>query len=240
MEKTATARTSATRLLSFDVGIIHLAYAELVVSGPSIYKLARWGVMDVTDGAGMPKKNVIDVLSQQLLDTLDREFNDPSIMYDFVLIENQPANKNPLMKSVQMIIYTYFNCLRMYVGNIGAVRLVSATRKLNMLHSVEPPAPTPMLSASEQYRLRKATAVRIATHYLSEVMHDPDMAGVLRSSKKKDDLSDCLLQALWFAEQHLHPSRLFPPPVQPQLCNDHQDHNHKVEHVHVPDSHASL
>jgi hypothetical protein len=112
---------------------------------------------------------------------------------------------------LQMIIYTFFQCLKMYVGNVGDVRLVSATRKLNLRHSVDAPvdaavgAPVDAVDVKKQtqregYKARKDAAVRLASHYLLNVLHYPARSATLMASKKKDDLSDCLLQALWFAE----------------------------------------
>lgn len=225
------------RILSFDVGLRHLAFAELEATTTpapgkeeeeTSYSLTRWDVLDVTMGAGLPRgTNAIGSITDMLLDVLDRHFNDASHTYDTVLIENQPANKNPLMKSVQMIIYTFFQCLKMYVGNVGDVRLVSATRKLNLKHTNAVNVPANAVDAvdavaavadavaavdatrvkrqttqtqREGYKARKDAAVRLASHYLLNILHDPARNASLMASKKKDDLSDCLLQALWFAE----------------------------------------
>ena len=86
------------RVLSFDVGIRHLAFVDVASTADGVYTIHRWDVLDVTQGEGISKKKgAFDVLSRQLLTALDANFNDPDIVYDVVLFENQPANKNAMM-----------------------------------------------------------------------------------------------------------------------------------------------
>lgn len=144
-----------------------------------------------------------------LVRALDAEFLDPDARYDAVLIENQPAVKNPMMKTVQVVLHTYFEVLKHYVSAVGEVRLVSATRKGRMTFAPPAVAPagvnteggTTKPTAGAAYRERKAESVRTCTHYLRHVLCDDERLAQLTSSKKKDDLSDSLLQALWFAEE---------------------------------------
>ena len=204
------------RLLSFDVGLRHLAFCDITVgtgddpaAGATVH---RWEVVDVTGPRATKKKAGIDETTEALLLALDARFSEAGgPTYDVVLIENQPACKNPMMKSVQMVLYTYFQVMRLYAGNVGAVRLVSATRKLSMRHvpAVISPADAPVISTAPAlaptqaaaYRERKLAAVRLCRHYLDEVMHDAASTAQLSASRKKDDLCDCMLQALWFAER---------------------------------------
>jgi hypothetical protein len=46
-------------------------------------------------------------ISSKLIIELNNRF-DNTVVLDNVLLENQPSLKNPTMKSIQMIIYTYF------------------------------------------------------------------------------------------------------------------------------------
>ena len=52
----------------------------------------------------------------------------------YVLIENQPALKNPVMKSIQMIIYTFFvmNGVMNDKSNIENIHMVNARNKLKV------------------------------------------------------------------------------------------------------------
>lgn len=169
-------------VLSFDVGIRHLAYCVVQLGGGAPPHISEWDVVDVTG----PGKHSIDELTDRLMDALDERFfrpGDPG--YDAVLVENQPANKNPQMKSVQMIIYSYFHMLRRYGAGAREVRLVSARRKLA---SAAP-------GAANTYASRKAQSVDACRAFLEQ--HGmAERQRQLASSGKKDDLSDCLLQAL--------------------------------------------
>jgi hypothetical protein len=185
-----------TRVLSFDVGLRHLAYAILLVDEPDgeeskKVRLERWGVVDVMEGVQEGDKSR-DALTTAIVETLDREFYnlgpDVEPQYDDVLIENQPARKNPEMKGVQMAIHTYFATLRMYVGCVGEIHLVSAKRKLQGEDA----------NKKASYRERKALSVELGKKALLEMGGDvADAASEqLARTKKKDDLCDALLQGL--------------------------------------------
>jgi len=220
------ATEGGVRLLSFDVGLKHLAYAQVFVSeeqdepGQRKQTLERWGVIDVFADAGAsaaaslqdetkkPKKKkppAPEALTTALVEALDRHFyDDPSRRYDHVLIENQPSQKNPAMKAVQVAIHTYFATLRLYADCVGKVVLVSARRKLEgddehqQQHQQQPRGPPK--SAGAAYRERKARSVQLCRALLQGEMNDAAALSQLDGAKKKDDLCDALLQASWFAK----------------------------------------
>lgn len=187
-------------VLSFDVGLRHLAYCAIRLSpDPAVRpEVLEWDVVDVTG----PGKRTMDETTDALLDALDARFFEPGgRWYDHVLVENQPANKNPLMKSVQMLIYGYFQMLRRHAAGVGSVRLVSATRKLasatataTAATGATTSAATAAATAKPTYATRKAQAVAACREYLERHGAAAQLTQ-LAASRKKDDLSDCLLQA---------------------------------------------
>jgi len=216
---TAAAPRAATRILSFDVGLRHLAYAVLSVSdaaegvgGAPGRQLAldRWGVLDIAAAAEEERRRsrgtpASDALTTALVTVLDREFYDPgAVSYDHVLIENQPSRKNPSMKAIQVAIHTYFATLRLYAGCVGQVRLVSATQKLLPMATAASAAPSPsaappaVLLAGAAYRERKARSIEMCRRFLAEDLRDEAASAQLAAARKKDDLCDALLQAVWF------------------------------------------
>lgn len=191
------------RILSFDVGIKNLSFADLAVVGESgdantnALCVVSWGVLD-TRGADARKHRGADATCMGLLETLRETFftgAEADTCYDAVLIENQPAMRNPVMKSVQVALYTYFQTLRMLFGCVREVHLVSASVKL----AVPPAGYSPLTNAKLSYAAKKATSVEWCAAYLSQLAPDDARAAdALASARKKDDLADAFLQGLAF------------------------------------------
>lgn len=102
------------RVLSFDIGIKNLAFCDVSriqrdTNDCVFYMIHDWQVLDISIG---DKKHDINQVIEVILAKLDVLFSSELCLYDAILIENQPVLKNPVMKSIQMIIFTYFHVLR--------------------------------------------------------------------------------------------------------------------------------
>lgn len=126
-----------------------------------------------------------------------------------VVIENQPALKNPRMKSIQMFIYSFFfiGGKNRRLSNLSQVAFFSATKKLNPTNIVEdilkknkkitneePVAKDEEpLSEYKAYKKRKNDSIFIVSCVLDEM---DEWKRFFLSHPKKDDLADSLLQGI--------------------------------------------
>ena len=121
------------RIVSWDVGIHHLSYCILEQNEESKHiKIIDWDVIDLVDDISQ-KKN-ITLLFQNIPRKLDTY---PSLLDNIqrVCIENQPTLKNPTMKTIQIILYSYFLIRGVTDKKENPVQLISfisATNKLKV------------------------------------------------------------------------------------------------------------
>ena len=133
------------RILSFDVGIRHLAYCYLAVHKKwdvSSCQILSWNVIDLG-----PVGNV-ETCALSLMKHLQGKFYDTSA--DIVLIERQPKARSIIMVAVQMFLCAFFT-LRVVVttapkeggeeelekvnNTVDKVKFISASWKLQMAQS---------------------------------------------------------------------------------------------------------
>ena len=123
-----------------------------------------------------------------------------------IIIENQPALKNPKMKSVQLFIYTYFFC-KLKDGRFPELENVSffnASKKLIKQDTSKDPAKDPSikeqpLSEYQSYKKRKNDSIDIVKEFLKDM---EDWEKYFNSHPKKDDLADSLLQGVMYFSIH--------------------------------------
>jgi len=103
------------KILSWDIGMYNLSYCIIerkeTESGLRD-EIVDWNIVNLIEDEEM-KKNKI-----RLFENIPRKLQEyPQLLdVDVVVIENQPSLKNPLMKSIQMIVYSYFLILGKIVG----------------------------------------------------------------------------------------------------------------------------
>ena len=183
-------------VLSFDVGINNLAFCLKEVcqadTGDVTVAIKDWGILDISTDS---KKNDIGLISENMIDTMHDKFYD--IDLDFVLIENQPVQKNPTMKSIQIMLFTFFKMKSFQVSPI-TVRLVSASNKLKVKHKTDDSYPE-----KSKYNQNKMLSIAYASHYLQNIYKESDWFRIMKTHKKKDDLCDSYLQGVHFIENNL-------------------------------------
>ena len=131
-------------------------------------------------------------LGKSIIKTLDEKKN--FLESDIVIIENQPALKNPTMKSVQMIVYSYF----LMNENIKDIQMINARNKLKAYDG-----PKVECDIKETYKRNKYLAIQYTRYMLyqnSKISYDYHK--LFEESKKKDDLSDSYLQGLYFIDHN--------------------------------------
>ena len=119
----------------------------------------------------------------------------PELMdVDMVLIENQPVLKNPTMKSVACMLFSYF-VMRGICENKGKfnkddIRFISASGKLK-INKDSKDILKKGKNEKDVYNITKELGVK----YTKAIINDKDNK-YLEKYKKKDDLCDAFLQAI--------------------------------------------
>ena len=114
-----------------------------------------------------------------------------------VLIENQPALKNPTMKSVQMIIYTFYilNEVMNEDSTIQEVFMVNARNKLKVYKGPFVICPYND-DKKNKYKKNKYLSVEYTKKMIEE--EEEQFQELFNDSKKKDDLADAYLQGIYW------------------------------------------
>ena len=127
------------KILSWDVGIYNLSYCILEKIDDKI-SIIDWDIVNLVDNELMKKNRNL------VFENIPRKLHEkPQLLdVDIVVIENQPSLKNPQMKSIQMILYSYFLILGKTIGNgdksngyIDKIDFCSASNKLKIYDGPE-------------------------------------------------------------------------------------------------------
>lgn len=134
-----------------------------------------------------------------LVDDFKKDTNISPDMIDYILIENQPSLKNPKMKTIQILLYSYFMMRTKIDNNNDIVNIsptilfISASGKLKFCKNEE--IEKMFTHLKSKYTVRKKKAIEYCSLYMG---YDELNIDFFNTSKKKDDLADSYLQAVQF------------------------------------------
>jgi hypothetical protein len=177
-------------ILSFDIGIKNLSYNIFDYNEKSI---KDWKIICLSEKKKISIDELTPILLQKLID-LDLE------KITHILIENQPVMKNPVMKSIQMIVYTYFHHYNiLYQKNIH-IKFISAMNKLKCGIDIE--YPESIMNQKNKYMQKKKKAIYLCEHILFSndtiITPNEEFKTLFKESKKKDDLADSFLYCIYY------------------------------------------
>jgi hypothetical protein len=172
-------------ILSFDVGIINLAYC---IFNSQTCKIVEWEVITLQESSNYSKLYI------NLIKALDSR---PFLLnVDTVIIEKQPSF-NPKMRIIGGCLQTYF-FIRGVVDRtespINSVDFFSPKHKLKCYSG-----PELKVTGKSKYSQTKKMGVLIARSKLDEYSDSENFKSIFEQSKKKDDLADCYLQAITYS-----------------------------------------
>ena len=121
-----------------------------------------------------------------------------------IYIENQPVLKNPIMKTISIVLFAFFNIKKIKFPNkIKSVNFVSATVKTkpNLYNIIKKNFDlTTSLISNNSYQNRKQYCIDIAkdiVYQTNNSFFNAVAISIYEFSKKKDDLADTLLYVLY-------------------------------------------
>ena len=198
-------------ILSFDIGIKNLSYCVMYKDetydsiNKNNIKIVDWGIIQLIEDGVKCKGVPLDKITTTLYNKLHNIFIDYDISK--VLLENQPVLKNPVMKSIQMIIYGYFAYEKNIMGReIEYIKLINASNKLKLGKNLkEINNSEDILKIKSKYTRNKKLAIIYTNYFLKErlIVEDHEKYNdIFNNHKKKDDLADAFLQGLYFIENN--------------------------------------
>ena len=143
----------------------------------------------------------LEETSTNLIRELDKRSE--LLQSDHILIENQPAFKNPKMKSIQMILYTYYllkskiepqnkdiNIAFLMANNKLKVKLETDDIKNQIIQNIH-------IKIKDKYRRHKELSKSYCQWFLEK--HEvKDWLSIYEKEKKQDDLADTFLMCIYY------------------------------------------
>ena len=139
----------------------------------------------------------LETIGKTLIKKLD---NNPLFLKcRYVIIENQPVLKNPTMKSIQIMLYTYFLIKNKKMEQIS---LVNASNKLKVYKDkLDEDTLKKINVIKDKYRKNKFTAI-IHTDKFMLKNNESEFLNYFHNHKKKDDLADAYLMCKYFINKN--------------------------------------
>lgn len=187
-------------IISFDIGIKNLAYCILYENDDKSISIEKWDIIKVLEDHEKCKLVPLDEITTRLYNKLNNELEDYEITE--VLLENQPCLKNPVMKSIQMVIYGFFQYQKVLLGReIENIKLINASNKLKVgknFHEIN--NKEEIIKIKNKYNRNKKLAIEYTNKLLKEKVPEnyDELNEYFNNNKKKDDLSDAFLQGLYY------------------------------------------
>jgi hypothetical protein len=187
------------RILSFDVGIINLAYC---IFESTTSKITHWGIIDLCDrcdkatvkvkfSAKVPSGNktiakAANDIHITLIKSLD---NSPFLLeVDYVVIEKQPSF-NPKMRIIGGCLQSYFYIRGIVDKNVDKISSIEFFSPKHKLKCYTGPELTLESKVKSKYAQTKKMGILIARSKLNELNETSDFKQLFETSKKKDDLA---------------------------------------------------
>lgn len=186
--------------ISFDIGVKNLALCILKQINNTV-TIIDWNIITLAENKKQIKGvNKISEVLYYELDNIIGKLQDIDIKYiDKVIIENQPSNLNGIMKTIQFLIYGYFDLLRHWDKVVGEVILINPSLKLQN-HTYTPQTfACSSTDRREKYKLNKQQSIEICKQYIAD---DQDLINIFMNHKKKDDLADTCLQTISYIRKN--------------------------------------
>lgn len=188
------------KILSFDVGIINLAYC---IFDTSNCKIDYWDIIDLKVpqfSAKNPNGNEsIAKSANDIHVTLIKELDNRKFLLnvDYVVIEKQPSF-NPKMRIIGGCLQSYFY-IRGIIDSGIPIKSIEFFSPKHKLKCYTGPELTIASKTKSKYSQTKKMGILIAREKLREFNEIDTIKNKFEVSKKQDDLADCYLQAITFS-----------------------------------------
>lgn len=151
------------------------------------YKDVKWKkIPKIKNGVLETGKKMVQILDEK------KEF----LNVDIVIIENQPALKNPTMKTIQMMLYSYFLIKGIVIEerSVSSIEMINARNKLKAYKG-----PEIKCEIKDKYKKTKFLGIEYCQYMINENDKiEEKWRKLFNESKKKDDLSDAYLQGMFY------------------------------------------
>jgi hypothetical protein len=140
--------------------------------------------------------------------TIKKKFDEISEFntIDYVVIENQPVLKNPTMKSIQIMVFSYF-VYKDHPHNheIMDVCLLNANNKMKVYKGeINPEILAKITKLKSKYSQNKKLSIIHTNLMLENINEENKYIEMFNKSKKKDDLADSYLMTLFFIANRIN------------------------------------